>query len=87
MCRLICQKPAHFLSAQMAWVSTFFQMFIVLGMYNFAPKVKRGKCKVLKKRQRHALNDTRSKMHFKCHPYKMRQMPRKNGNALKVIPR
>ena len=34
MYRLICQKPAHFLSAQMALVSTFFQMFI-LGMYNF----------------------------------------------------
>ena len=31
MNKLICQKPAHFLSAQM----TFFQMFIVLGMYNF----------------------------------------------------
>ena len=36
MYRLICQKPTHFLSAQMALVSTFFQMFIVLGMYNFA---------------------------------------------------
>ena len=36
MYRLICQKPAHFLSAQMALVSTFFQMFIVLGIYNFA---------------------------------------------------
>ena len=36
MYRLICQKPAHFLSAQMALVGTFFQMFIVLGMYNFA---------------------------------------------------
>ena len=35
MYRLICQKPAHFLSAQMALVSIFFQMFIVLGMYNF----------------------------------------------------
>ena len=35
MYRLICQKPAHFLSAQMALVSTFFQMFILLGMYNF----------------------------------------------------
>ena len=34
MYRLICQKPAHFLSAQMALVSTFFKMFIVLGMYN-----------------------------------------------------
>ena len=33
---LICRKPAHFLPAQMALVSTFFQMFIVLGMYNFA---------------------------------------------------
>ena len=37
MHRLICQKLAHFLFAQMALVSsTFFQMFIVLGMYNFA---------------------------------------------------
>ena len=35
MYRLICQKPAHFLSAQMALVSTFFQMFTVLGMYDF----------------------------------------------------
>ena len=35
MYRLICQKPAHFLSAQMALVSTFFKMFIVLRMYNF----------------------------------------------------
>ena len=35
MYRLICQKPVHFLSAQMAFVSTFFQMFIVLGMYYF----------------------------------------------------
>ena len=39
---LICQKPAHFLSAQMALVSTFFQMFIVLGMYNFADRSKPG---------------------------------------------
>ena len=36
MYKLICQKPAHFLSGQMALVSTFFQMFIILGMYNFA---------------------------------------------------
>ena len=36
MYSLICQKPAHFLSAQMALVSNFFQMFIVHGMYNFA---------------------------------------------------
>ena len=35
MYRLICKKPAHILSAQMALVSTFFQMFIVLEMYNF----------------------------------------------------
>ena len=35
MYRLIFQKPAHFLSTQMALVSTFFQMFIVLGVYNF----------------------------------------------------
>ena len=35
MNRLICQKPAHFLSAQMALVSSLFQMFEVLGMYNF----------------------------------------------------
>ena len=35
MYRLICQKPAHFLFAQMALVSTFFQMFIVVGMYIF----------------------------------------------------
>ena len=36
--KVICtcyQKPAHFLSAQKALVSTFFQMFIVLGIYNF----------------------------------------------------
>ena len=35
MYRLICKNPAHFLYAQMALVGTFFQMFIVLGMYNF----------------------------------------------------
>ena len=35
MYSLICQKPAHFLSAQMALMSTFFQMLIELGMYNF----------------------------------------------------
>ena len=40
MYRLICPKPAHFLSAQMALVSTFFQMFIVLGMYNFEHVIK-----------------------------------------------
>ena len=39
MYRLICQKPAHLLSAQMALVSTFFQMFIVLGIYKFGSKV------------------------------------------------
>ena len=39
MYRLICHKPAHFLSAQMALVSTFFQIFI-LGMYNFDTSTK-----------------------------------------------
>ena len=39
MYRLSCQKPVHFLSAQMALVSTFFQTFIVIGMYNFAMSV------------------------------------------------
>ena len=39
MYRLICQRPANFSSAQMALVSTFFQMFIVLGMYNFGTTV------------------------------------------------
>ena len=29
-------ETSSFLSTQMALVSTFFQMFIVLGMYNFA---------------------------------------------------
>ena len=38
MYKLICQKPAHFVSAQIALVSTFFQMFIVLGTYNFGFK-------------------------------------------------
>ena len=38
--RLICQKPAHSFSAQMALVGTFFQMFIVFRMYNFVCKVK-----------------------------------------------
>ena len=40
MYRLICQKLAHFWSDQMALESTFFQMFIVLWMYNTF----RGKC-------------------------------------------
>ena len=40
MYRLICQKPARFVSAQMALVSTFFQMFLVLGMYNYDPNLK-----------------------------------------------
>ena len=36
-------KPSisiHFLYAQMALVSTFIQMFIVLGMYNFDKTIK-----------------------------------------------
>ena len=45
MYMLICQKPAQVLSAQMALVTTFFQMFIVLGMYNFgAAPVERTGC-------------------------------------------
>ena len=35
MYRLVCQKPPHFLSVQMALVSTFLKTFIILGMYNF----------------------------------------------------
>ena len=35
MSKPICQKPVHYLSAQMAVLCSFFQMFIVLGMYNF----------------------------------------------------
>ena len=38
MFRLICQKPAHFFVCPNGFgelVSTFFQMFIVLGVYNF----------------------------------------------------
>jgi hypothetical protein len=36
MYKLICQKPAHFLSAQMEVLSSFLEMFIpVLGMNNF----------------------------------------------------
>ena len=31
-CKLICQKTAHFLSAQMVALHSFLQMFIVLGM-------------------------------------------------------
>ena len=33
---LIWQKPAHFLSTQMAVLTNLFQVFIVLVMYNFA---------------------------------------------------
>ena len=40
MYKLICQKTAQFLFAQMAVLSSFdLQMFIVLGMYNFAAKL------------------------------------------------
>ena len=31
----VCQKPAHFLSAQMAILSSSFSVLIVLGIYNF----------------------------------------------------
>ena len=37
---VICQKQAHFLSAQMALVSTFFQMFIVLAWISRKPFIK-----------------------------------------------
>ena len=49
MYKLICQKPAHLLSAQIAVLSSFLQMFVVLGMYNFEvrPKVPlKQSCKV-----------------------------------------
>ena len=36
MYKVMCQKPAHFLSAQMAVLSSFLQVFILLGMYNFS---------------------------------------------------
>ena len=39
MYKLICQKPAHSLYAQMALASTFFPLFIVLGMFNFDPSI------------------------------------------------
>lgn len=32
----IWQAPAHFLSTQMAVMTSFFQLFILLGKYNFA---------------------------------------------------
>ena len=49
MYKLICQKPAHFWTAQMAVLSSFFQGFIVLlGMYNFGVYQK-GKLAMLEK--------------------------------------
>ena len=39
MYRLIFQKPVHFLSTQMTLVSTFFQMFILLWLYNFVGNI------------------------------------------------
>jgi hypothetical protein len=35
MYTLICQKPTNFLSAQIAGLSSFLQMFKVLGIFNF----------------------------------------------------
>ena len=35
MYKLICQKPAHFLPAQIAVLSSFLEMILVLEMYNF----------------------------------------------------
>ena len=33
--KLICQKQSHFSSAKMAVLSSFFEVFVTLGMYNF----------------------------------------------------
>ena len=41
-------ETSPFLSAQMALVSTLFQMFIVLGMYNFGSKLNIGRNLTLK---------------------------------------
>ena len=35
-CKLVCHKAVHFSSAQIAAKNSFFLLFIVLGMYNFA---------------------------------------------------
>ena len=35
-------KPGHFVSAQMTLLSSFFQVLIVLGMYNFSLELKVG---------------------------------------------
>ena len=39
MCKSICLKPAHFVFAQMAELSSLFQVFIGHGMYNFKRKL------------------------------------------------
>jgi hypothetical protein len=41
--KAIQPETSPFLSAQMAVLSSFFQMFIVLGMYNFAYLVKKAR--------------------------------------------
>ena len=43
MYKLICQKPANFLYAQMAGLSSFRQMFIALGIYNSGVTKNNGK--------------------------------------------
>ena len=45
--KLNCQKPAHFLSAEMALMSTFFQVFLVLEMYDFDSHHKSSVCRSL----------------------------------------
>ena len=68
MYRLICQKPAHFLSAQkMALVSTFFQMFIVLGMYNFANMLIKAKIKYWQPQKWHSLTYFTHLQFYKSH--------------------
>ena len=37
MYKPICKKTSPFLSAQKCVLSSFFQVFILLGMYNFVP--------------------------------------------------
>ena len=40
MYKLICQKPGRFLSVQIAVISSFPQMFVELGTYNFSQLMK-----------------------------------------------
>ena len=40
MYKLICQKPGRFLSVQIVVISSFPQMFVELGTYNFSQLMK-----------------------------------------------